>query len=96
MIFSYLGGAITPVYMLERIPVLKWIIRISPVYWTNQSITKLYNGIVDSTTTKCIAMLLILSVVCLAVHFICSRKMLFGIDAKEADDKKTKKEKVAA
>lgn len=96
MLLSYLGGAITPVYMLERIPLLKWIIKISPVYWANQSVTKLYNGIVDDTTTKCILVLMVLSVLFIAINIIFSPKMLFGIDKKVSDDESSNEERVNA
>lgn len=70
MLSNYLGGSITPVYLLEKIPVLKYIIKISPVYWTNQSLTNLYNGINDSKTRNCILVLVGLAVVFFAVTLI--------------------------
>ncbi len=70
MLANYLGGSITPVYLLEKIPVLKYIIKISPVYWTNQSLANLYNGINDSKTRNCILILLGLSLVFITVTLI--------------------------
>jgi len=47
MLCGYLGGSITPLYLLESIPVLNWIIKASPLYYVNRAVTSLYNGIVD-------------------------------------------------
>lgn len=47
MLCGYLGGSITPLYLLENMPVLSTIIRLSPLYWTNQALTSLHNGIVN-------------------------------------------------
>lgn len=32
MFSAYLGGSVTPVYLLENIPVLRWLVKISPLY----------------------------------------------------------------
>lgn len=50
MLSAYLGGSVTPVYILENVPVLNVILKISPLYWTNQALISLYNGIVDEKT----------------------------------------------
>ncbi len=50
MFSAYLGGSVTPVYLLENIPVLRWLVKISPLYWTNQSLISLYNDILDEKT----------------------------------------------
>jgi ABC-2 type transport system permease protein len=63
MLCGYLGGSITPLYLLENVPVLNWIIKISPLYYTNRAVSSLYNGVVDEKTTYCIAVLLGLTVV---------------------------------
>lgn len=47
MLCGYLGGSITPLYLLENVPVLNRIIQLSPLYYVNRSVTSLYNGIVD-------------------------------------------------
>lgn len=62
MLCGYMGGSITPLYLLENMPVLTTIIKISPLYWTNQALTSLYNGIVDEKTLYCICILIGLSV----------------------------------
>ena len=58
MLCGYLGGSITPLYLLENMPVLKFIIRISPLYYTNRAIISLYNGILDEKTMYSILVLL--------------------------------------
>ena len=63
MLCGYLGGSITPLYLLENVPALNWIIKISPLYYTNRAVSSLYNGVVDEKTTYCIAVLLGLTVV---------------------------------
>lgn len=63
MLCGYLGGSITPLYLLENIPVLNWIIKISPLYYTNRAVSSLYNGVVDEKTTYCIAVLLSFTIV---------------------------------
>ena len=50
MFSAYLGGSVTPVYLLENIPVLRWLVKISPLYWTNQALISLYNDILDEKT----------------------------------------------
>ena len=57
MICGYLGGSITPLYLLENVPILNWIVKISPLYWTNRAISSLYNGIVDEKTVYSISIL---------------------------------------
>lgn len=50
MLSAYLGGSVTPVYLLENIPVLRWLVKISPLYWTNRALISLYNDILDEKT----------------------------------------------
>ena len=57
MLCGYLGGSITPLYLLENVPVLNWIIKLSPLYYVNRSVTSLYNGIVDEKLTYSILVL---------------------------------------
>ncbi len=81
MICGYLGGAITPLYLLENMPVLNLIIKISPLYWTNQSLTYLYNGIVNDKTAVTVSVLLGLTL--LIVIMYCA------LNSKLASSKKT-------
>ncbi len=82
MIENYLGGSVTPLYLLEKIPVLKHIIKISPVYWTNQSLTNLYNDINDSKTRNCIVVLLALSILFISVALLMA-SFRAGVPAKK-------------
>lgn len=93
MIANYLGGSVTPVYLLEKIPVLKHIIKISPIYWTNQSLTNLYNDINDSKTRNCIIVLIALSVVFLFVTLFMASSGN-AVPAKKSDTGAKKKEAV--
>lgn len=90
---SYLGGAITPVYLLKRIPIIKFLVRLSPVYWANESIISLYNGTVDKRTSNCIIALLVLSAILLAVNITITSstsgskmKKLLSASKKESDN----------
>lgn len=74
MLSGYLGGSITPVYLLESMPVIKYLVKVSPVYWTSQSLSNLYNDIVDEKTYKCIAVLIGLSAVLLLLTAVMSIK----------------------
>jgi ABC-2 type transport system permease protein len=75
MFSNYLGGSITPIYLLEKIPVMKYVIRISPIYWTNQSLSSLYNGVCDSKTTGCLIVLFSLAIVFTVVAYINTASM---------------------
>ena len=50
MLCAYLGGSVTPLYLLENMLVLKFIIRISPLYHLNRAVTALSNNILDRNT----------------------------------------------
>jgi len=58
MLCGYLGGSITPLTLLENTPVMKVIINISPLYWINQAVMKLRVGVVDSSLTYAVLVLL--------------------------------------
>jgi ABC-2 type transport system permease protein len=74
MLSGYLGGSITPVYLLESMPVIKYLVKLSPVYRTSQSLSNLYNDIVDEKTYKCIAVLMVLSAVLILLTAVMSLK----------------------
>jgi ABC-2 type transport system permease protein len=74
MLSGYLGGSITPVYLLEGMPIIKYLVKISPVYRTSQSLSNLYNDIVDEKTYKCIAVLMVLSAVLILLTSVLSLK----------------------
>ncbi|MCM1334556.1 MAG: ABC transporter permease [Bacteroides sp.] len=67
LIFGYLGGSITPAYLMENMPVMNYIIKLSPLYWTNKALISLHNDIVDKNTAYSIAVLAVLSIVCVAL-----------------------------
>jgi ABC-2 type transport system permease protein len=48
VMIGFLGGAFSPISMLENIPVLSFLIRISPLYWCNQALMYLYSGSLDT------------------------------------------------
>jgi ABC-2 type transport system permease protein len=74
MICGYLGGSITPLYLLENVPILNGIVKISPLYWTNRAISSLYNGIVDEKMVYSISILGGLVVVLTIVGINAGRK----------------------
>lgn len=74
MLCGYLGGAITPLYLLENMPVLRMIVKISPLYWTNQALICLYNGILDEKAVKSAGVLLGLSVIVIVIYVVCNNR----------------------
>lgn len=72
MISGYLGGSITPLYLLQNNKILNWIIKVSPLYWENRSINSLYGGIADKNSVYAICVLGGLAIVILALYFILS------------------------
>lgn len=73
MLSAYLGGSITPIYILENIKVLRFLVRISPLYWTNQALISLYNGVLDKKTLYSALVLLMLSAI-LAIVIVLGEK----------------------
>ena len=67
MLCGYLGGAITPLYLLENMPILQFIVKVSPLYWTNQALICLYNGILNEKAAMSIGVLLGLSLIILVI-----------------------------
>lgn len=63
MLCGYLGGAVTPLYLLENMPILQFLVKISPLYWTNQALICLYNGILNEKTAMSVGVLLGLTLV---------------------------------
>ncbi|MCM1171142.1 MAG: ABC transporter permease [Clostridium sp.] len=63
---GYLGGSITPAYLMENMPIMCYVIKLSPLYWTNKALISLYNDIVDKNTTYSAVVLVVLSVICIA------------------------------
>ncbi len=75
MLCGYLGGSITPLYLLENMPVLKLIIRISPLYYTNRAIISLSNGIIDEKFTRSILVLLGLTILFAVLGIVFGKKV---------------------
>ncbi|MCM1082475.1 MAG: ABC transporter permease [Clostridium sp.] len=67
MICGYLGGSITPAYLMENMPVMCYVIKLSPLYWTNKALISLYNDIVDKNTAYSLIVLAVLSFICIAI-----------------------------
>lgn len=71
---GYLGGSITPAYLMENMPIMCYIIKISPLYWTNKALISLYNDIVDKNTAYSIIVLAVLSLVFIVLTVIKSKE----------------------
>lgn len=96
MLSAYLGGSVTPVYLLENIPVLKLLVKISPLYWTNQALISLYNDILDKKTLYSALISIGLAFIMFLLIAVGEKKKHVVRIVKETDDKKDKKEEVAA
>lgn len=68
MLCGYLGGAITPLYLLENMTFFNIIIKASPLYWANRALTSLYNGTVDENTFNSIAVLTGLAIAIMLIY----------------------------
>ncbi|MCM1543311.1 MAG: ABC transporter permease [Blautia sp.] len=62
---GYLGGSITPAYLMENMPIMCHVIKLSPLYWTNKALISLYNHIVDKNTAYSAVVLVVLSMICI-------------------------------
>lgn len=96
MLSAYLGGSVTPVYLLENIPVLRLLVKISPLYWTNQALISLYNDILDKKTLYSALISIGLAFIMFLLIAVGEKKKHVVTIVKETDDKKDKKEEVAA
>jgi len=50
MLSGYIGGALSPIYLLENANILNQIVKISPLYWAGRSLTNLYVNMIDKNT----------------------------------------------
>ena len=75
MMCGYLGGSITPAYLMENMPVMCYVIKLSPLYWANKALISLYNDIVDKNTVYSAVVLVALSIVCIAATLKKSREV---------------------
>ena len=78
MLCAYLGGSVTPLYLLENMPVLKVIIKISPLYHLNRAVTALSNDILDKNTLYTVLVLTVLSAIMLIVLRMIKGKSIGG------------------
>ena len=78
MLCGYLGGSVTPLYLLENMPVLNIIIKISPLYHLNRAVTALSNGILDRNTLYTILVLTGLSAFMLILFALTRSKPTHG------------------
>lgn len=75
MLSGYLGGSITPLYLLENAPVMNIIVNISPLYWVNQAITRLRNNMLDESVLYAVLVLVVLIAVVALVGMLATRKV---------------------
>jgi ABC-2 type transport system permease protein len=68
VMIGFLGGAFSPIAMLENIPVLSFLIRISPLYWCNQALMYLYSGSLDTAVWITMGICLGLSLIVLLLY----------------------------
>ncbi len=79
MLSGYVGGALSPIYLLENANILNQIIKISPLYWTGRSLTNLYVNIMNSTTYASIGVSLGLTLLFLLIYKLQIRKVKLTI-----------------
>lgn len=94
LLCGYLGGSITPLYLLENVPVMDLLVKVSPLYWMNQAMNALYNGIVDERVFYAAAVLTALTIVVLVLCMVASRAA--GASAAAAVGRKATSEGAAA
>ncbi|XID90453.1 ABC transporter permease [Paenibacillaceae bacterium WGS1546] len=68
VLIGFLGGAFSPITMLENIPVVSTLIKGSPLYWSNQALTYLYSGTIDASVWIAMAVCLGSSLLILALY----------------------------
>lgn len=81
MLCGYLGGSVTPLYLLENMPVLNIIIKISPLYHLNRAVTALSNGILDKNTLYTVLVLTGLSAFMLIIFVLTKARPSHGKEA---------------
>lgn len=90
MLCGYLGGSITPLYLLENMPVLNLLVRVSPLYWTNRAMISLSNGFLNEQTLYSVLVLAGLSCFLFAFY------MIWGNRADQKEKRQQRKEVPAA
>ncbi|MFT3984053.1 MAG: ABC transporter permease [Lachnospiraceae bacterium] len=79
MMCGYVGGALSPIYLLENSNILNQIIKISPLYWTGRSLTNLYVNIIDVNTYASIGVSLGLTLLFLLLYKLQIKKVTLTI-----------------
>lgn len=79
MLSGYIGGALSPIYLLENANVLNQIVKISPLYWTGRSLTNLYVNIIDINTYASIGVSLGLMLLFLIIYKVQVKKIKLTI-----------------
>ncbi len=80
MLSGYIGGALSPVYLLENAHILNQIVKISPLYWCGRSLTNLYVDIVDTNTFTSIGLSLVLTVIFVIIYNIQMKKSYLSVN----------------
>ena len=78
MLCGYLGGSVTPLFLVENMPVLNIIIKLSPLYHLNRAVTALSNGILDKNTLYTVLVLTGLSAVLLILFALTRSRHAHG------------------
>lgn len=81
MMSAYLGGSFAPVYLMENMRVVRYIIKISPLYWIGESLNSLYLGVLDENTFISLAVFLLLTVFLCLVYVKLGKKSNLAVEA---------------
>jgi ABC-2 type transport system permease protein len=80
MLSGYIGGALSPVYLLENANILKQIVKISPLYWCGRSLTSLYVDRIDVNTFTSIGLSLGLTIIFLIIYKLQMKKSHLSVN----------------
>lgn len=72
MMSGYLGGSVTPMYLLEKTVPVKYFVKLSPLYWSSKSLSNLYNNIQDESVAGCLIAITAVSAVMIVVTILLS------------------------
>ncbi|MCR4567041.1 MAG: ABC transporter permease [Pseudobutyrivibrio sp.] len=74
ILVAFLGGTFTPLSSLQSFSFMRTIIRISPLYWTNNSLIELYAGSVSNSFYYSVLILGLLSLILGGICILASTK----------------------
>lgn len=80
MLSAYLGGAFSPVYLLENMNVVNYMIQISPLYWAGKSLGSLHAGMLDRNSYLFLSLQLGLVVLFYLLYRILGRRAKLVIE----------------